>query len=113
MHRNITIVLTLIIGLRFAVSVSARTAYDPGAVFAMTNTAGGNEIIVYSRAADGTLTFQNAFATDGLGQTTEPDDALGSQNPLILSPDRRWLLAVNAGSDTISVFRSCTTASNW
>ncbi|MEM9492279.1 MAG: beta-propeller fold lactonase family protein, partial [Myxococcota bacterium] len=34
----------------------------------------------------------------------DPEDALGSQNPLILSQDYRWLFAVNAASNTITMF---------
>jgi 6-phosphogluconolactonase (cycloisomerase 2 family) len=77
-----------------------------GQVFAMTN-AFDNQIAVYDRAADGSLSLREYVDTDGMGvaNTTEPVDALGSQNPLILSHDDRWLLAVNAGSDEISVFR--------
>jgi hypothetical protein len=28
------------------------------------------------------------------------------QNPLVLSHDRRWILAANAGSDQVSVLRA-------
>lgn len=78
-----------------------------GAVYAMTDAADGNEIAIYDRAADGALTLRGYAATGGLGigDQTEPVDALGSQSPLVLSADHRWLLAVNAGSDQISVFR--------
>lgn len=77
-----------------------------GAVYAMTDAADGNEIAIFDRAADGTLSLHGYAATGGLGigDQTEPVDALGSQAPLVLSPDHRWLLAVNAGSDQISVF---------
>lgn len=79
-----------------------------GAVYAMTNEADGNRIAVYYRYADGTLSLAGYVATGGRGSggqaPLEPEDALGSQNPLILSKDGRWLFAVNAGSDEISVF---------
>lgn len=75
-----------------------------GAVFVMTNSAEENEIIAYKRAADGSLTEAHRFATGGRGSggTTDP---LGSQGSLILTQDRSFLLAVNAGSGEISVFR--------
>jgi 6-phosphogluconolactonase (cycloisomerase 2 family) len=72
----------------------------PGAVYTMTNSDQGNEVRVFSRSADGSLTPADAFATNGLGT----GGGLGNQGGLILTPDNRWLFVVNAGSDTISVF---------
>jgi 6-phosphogluconolactonase (cycloisomerase 2 family) len=40
-----------------------------------------------------------------VGSGGEGVDPLVSQESLILSPNKRWLLAVNAGSNSISVFR--------
>jgi len=98
--------IAFVVGL---IAISPTFAHDGerGAVYAMTNAVEGNEIVVYDRAADGTLTLNGYYPTGGLGvgATTEPEDALGSQAPLILSPNRRWLIAVNAGSDDISIFR--------
>ncbi|MGB8535736.1 MAG: beta-propeller fold lactonase family protein, partial [Acidobacteriaceae bacterium] len=74
---------------------------DTGAVYAMTNAATGNSILIFARLADGTLAspaISVATGGAGLGST------LGSQGSLILSPDARWLLAVNAGSNTVTVF---------
>jgi 6-phosphogluconolactonase (cycloisomerase 2 family) len=72
-----------------------------GAVFAMTNETAGNEIVIYSRAADGTLErLNNRVRTRGLGIGVDTD----TQGPLRLSPDNRFLYAVNPGSDDISVF---------
>ncbi len=72
-----------------------------GAVFAMTNATEGNEIVTYARASDGTLTrLNNVEKTRGLGQGVDTD----TQGPLRLSPDNRFLYAVNPGSDNISVF---------
>ena len=73
-----------------------------GAVFAMTNATDGNEIVVYSRASDGSLTRLNhRVRTRGLGIGVDTD----TQGPLRLSPDNRFLYAVNPGSDDITVFR--------
>jgi 6-phosphogluconolactonase len=102
-----TMPLLFALGLLVSMPVVAQTQDKPGTVYAMTNADqnhGGNEIVVYHRAADGTLTLARTVATNGSGETTEPGDALGASNPLILSQDNRWLFAVNAGSDTISVF---------
>ncbi|MGI8899197.1 MAG: lactonase family protein [Pyrinomonadaceae bacterium] len=72
-----------------------------GAVFAMTNETAGNQIVVYSRASDGTLTrLNNRERTRGLGIGVDTD----TQGPLRLSPDNRFLYAVNPGSDNITVF---------
>ncbi len=72
-----------------------------GAVFAMTNATEGNEIVTYARASDGTLTrLNNTEKTRGLGIGVDTD----TQGPLRLSPDNRFLYAVNPGSDNISVF---------
>lgn len=72
-----------------------------GAVFAMTNETAGNEIVVYARASNGTLTrLNNRVRTRGLGIGVDTD----TQGPLRLSPDNRFLYAVNPGSDNISVF---------
>jgi 6-phosphogluconolactonase len=76
-------------------------AQDAGAVYAMTNAAAGNSILIFARSADGTLASRpSSVATrgHGLGST------LNSQGSLILSPDARWLLAVNAGSNSVTVF---------
>jgi 6-phosphogluconolactonase len=73
----------------------------PGAVFTATNDAAGNNIIVFDRAADGTLTQADSFSTGGLGTGT----GLGNQGGLVLSSNGKRLLVVNAGSDDISVFR--------
>jgi len=67
----------------------------------MSNSASGNQVIVYTRAADGTLTWKANYATNGLGIT----GLTGSnQGGLVLSEDGRWLIVVNAGSNDISVF---------
>ncbi len=71
-----------------------------GAVFAMTNATAGNRIVRYSRASDGTLTRVGSVRTRGLGIGVDTD----TQGPLRLGTDRRYLYAVNAGSDEISVF---------
>jgi 6-phosphogluconolactonase (cycloisomerase 2 family) len=72
----------------------------PGAVYTMSNAAPGNEVLVYPRAANGALGPPVAYATAGLGT----GGGLGNQGGLILTEDQRWLLVVNAGDDTVSVF---------
>jgi len=97
----------LILALAFAsLPVLSHAQYDrhSGAVFVMTNGAARNEIIAYKRHADGSLTDAHWFSTGGRGSggTIDP---LASQGALTLTDDRSFLLAVNAGSGEISVFR--------
>jgi 6-phosphogluconolactonase len=75
-----------------------------GAVYTMTNAAGGNQVVVFERSADGLLTLAGAVPTGGLGSGGGLDP-LASQSSIVLTDDHRWLLTVNAGSDEISVFR--------
>ena len=75
-----------------------------GAVYVMSNAPDGNEVVVFERNFRGRLTLTDSFATAGLGSGGDIDP-LGSQGALILSANQRWLIAVNASSDTISVFR--------
>ncbi len=93
------------IGLLLFVAVAAipAAATEPGtagAVYTMTNAPSGNQVLVYDRLADGSLRFAEAYDTGGLGTGA----GLGNQGGVTLSANRRWLLAVNAGSDQISVF---------
>ncbi|MBZ5574860.1 MAG: lactonase family protein [Acidobacteriia bacterium] len=83
---------------------NAETHGSTGAVFVMTNAASGNEIIAYGRNADGSLEQGRRFSTGGRGSggTTDP---LASQGSLTLTENRSFLLAVNAGSGSVSVFR--------
>jgi len=76
---------------------------EAGAVYTMTNNAASNEVVIFTRDEDGVLTKAGSVATGGTGFGSALD-ALGSQGSLALSQDNRWLLAVNAGSNEISVF---------
>ena len=74
-----------------------------GAVFVMTNAndpVRGNEVVMYHRSADGTLTVVSRFPTGGQGL----GGGLGSQGAVTLSDNGRWLFVVNAGSNELSVF---------
>jgi len=86
-------------------SASAATQGSPvvGHVYVNDNTAGTNTIGAFDRHANGTLTPQagSPFAAGGAGTGA----GLASQGALQISPDGRFLLAVDAGSDQISVLR--------
>jgi len=76
------------------------------AVFVQTDNPAGNSIVVYDTNRDGSLTYSNTYATDGLGGvlTNSVVDHLASQGSLTYDEDDSLLLAVNAGSNTLSVF---------
>ncbi|MFJ1790922.1 lactonase family protein [Kitasatospora griseola] len=76
------------------------------AVFVQTDDPAGNQIIAYRRAGDGRLTQAATYDTNGLGGvlTGSVADHLASQGSLTYDPRRALLYAVNAGSDTVSVF---------
>ncbi len=71
------------------------------AVYTLTNQVSGNAVAVFARATDGSLTPSGSFATGGTGT----GGGLGSQGAIVLSRDGRFLLAVNAGSNDVSVLR--------
>ncbi len=86
-----------------ALLAGAAAAWAEGAVYVMTNSPLGNEILIFERDAQGLLVRGPSVATGGLG-TGGGIDPLGSQAALILSQDERWLYAVNARSSDVSVF---------
>jgi 6-phosphogluconolactonase len=104
---KLKLLMLFLTGLSSAVLAGSSNAGQDrtGAVYAMTNSDTGNEVVVYDRHADGRLTQAQSYPTNGLGSGGVAVDPLGSQGSLILSSDRRWLIAVNAGSNEISVFR--------
>jgi 6-phosphogluconolactonase len=86
-----------------AASASAQASPVVGHVYVNDNTAGANTIGAFDRHADGTLTSQagSPFAVGGAGTGA----GLASQGALQISPDGRFLLAADAGSNQISVLR--------
>ncbi|MGH2387545.1 MAG: lactonase family protein, partial [Chloroflexota bacterium] len=82
--------------------VSAQSAVV-GRVYVNDNTAGPNTIAGFARRFDGTLTPLpgSPFPAGGAGTGT----IIGSQGALQMTNDGRYLLAVDAGSNQISVLR--------
>jgi len=76
------------------------------AVFVQTDNLAGNQIVVYDREAGGTLALAGTYPTGGLGGTLEGSvvDHLASQGSLTYDRQDDLLFAVNAASNTISVF---------
>src|SRR5215471_15760488 len=86
-------------------AAAASTGSSPvvGHVYVNDNTAGTNTIGAFDRHADGTLTPEagSPFAAGGAGTGA----GLASQDALQISPDGRFLIAADAGSNQISVLR--------
>src|ERR1051325_4796025 len=80
-----------------------------GAVYVLTNQT-NNAVAVFRRDANGMLTAAGEFPTGGAGDPVAqpqdpPTDPLASQGALIRSHGDRFLFAVNAGSNQISVLK--------
>lgn len=75
------------------------TVVMPKSVYTMSNETTENQIVVYKRAADGTLTAFNNYATGGRGTGT----ALQSQGSLVYDDTQKLLFAVNGGDNTVSM----------
>jgi 6-phosphogluconolactonase (cycloisomerase 2 family) len=78
-----------------------------GVVFAQTDNPGGNTVVAYDRAADGALTQAGVYGTGGLGGVLGGSvvDHLASQHSLVYDQAHHLLYAVNAGSNTVTVFQ--------
>ena len=74
-----------------------------GAVYVLSNLASGNQVLVYNRSTDGSLSSGGSYPTAGNGTGA----GLGSQGSVVLheKDGNSYLLAVNAGSNDITVFR--------
>jgi 6-phosphogluconolactonase (cycloisomerase 2 family) len=75
-------------------------------VFVQTDNPAGNAVVAYDRADDGTLSEAGTFPTGGNGGVLAGSvvDHLASQGSLTYDEDHALLFAVNAGSNTVSVF---------
>jgi 6-phosphogluconolactonase (cycloisomerase 2 family) len=107
-RRAAPVLLGLAVAAAAAVAVPASAAAADaspvvGHVYVNDNTAGTNTIGAFDRHADGTLTRQTGspFTAGGAGTGA----GLASQGALQISPDGRFLLAVDAGSNQVSVLR--------
>ena len=111
------LVLATTLGLSLAVAPGAGAAPAPpsswggalgarNVVFVQTDNPAGNQVVAYDRAADGTLSGADTYHTGGLGGVLNGSvvDHLASQGSLAYNAGQGLLYAVNAGSDTVSVF---------
>ena len=103
----ITAMATALLGAPALVAqAAAPTAGADHAVFVQTDDPAGNSIVAYARHDDGTLTFARTYATGGNGGRAAGAavDPLASQGGLVYDGNHGLLLALNAGSNTVSVF---------
>lgn len=100
--RKVFVGLFMLCGAVSAFAGPAGARDTGGAVYVASNAAAGNEILVFDRDARGALSLTRKVATGGAGTS----GGLSNQSGLLLSADGRWLIAVNAGSHDVSVFRA-------
>jgi hypothetical protein len=104
MRKLVALVIALATGVTLVASGSAKSANDVvGHVYINDNTAGRNTVAGFDRHADGTLTTMAGSPFDVGGAGGGHGNA--SQGSVQLSADGRYLLAVDAGSNQISVLR--------
>jgi len=105
----------VIVGLSTLVAPVVAGADAPGpsffggadhAVFVQTDNTAGNQVVAYDRSDNGSLTQAGTYNTGGLGGqlTGSVVDHLASQGSLTYDQRSATLDAVNAGSNTVSVF---------
>ncbi|MFI1095290.1 lactonase family protein [Streptomyces sp. NPDC020917] len=75
-------------------------------VFVQTDNTTANTVVAYHRSADGTLSQRGVYPTGGRGGMLDGSvvDHLASQGSLAYDTRHRLLYAVNAGSDSLTVF---------
>jgi DNA-binding beta-propeller fold protein YncE len=93
----------------FASTTSAPSVGHFGAgnaVFVQSDSTSGNRVVAYHRSADGALSPAGSYATGGLGGILGGSvvDHTASQGSLAYDSWHSLLYAVNAGSNTVSVF---------
>src|SRR5687768_4718605 len=70
-----------------------------GAVYTISNATTGNQVLAFNRGHDGQLTSAGAFSTGGDGN----GGSLGTQGAIALSADGRFVVTVNAASNTVAL----------
>ena len=101
--------VTAIAAFAGSASASIGGPFSPGAdhvVFVQNNSTTGNQVFAYDRAPNGTLSLAGTYATGGVGGVLAGSvvDHLASQGSLTYDRRHGLLYAVNAGSNSVSVF---------
>ena len=87
----------------YSLKLNAENTEDDNFVYVMSNKSPHNSVIQFVREGDGSLEWRRDVGTGGSGTGATGVDPLGSQDALVLSGDGHLLLAVNAGSNEVSV----------
>ena len=113
-----TRLLFAVAGMAFAAGITSCSKQQGGVgaaeqnkiVYVLSNDYhdNANAVLAYKRTSNGTLEPLpgSPFLTSGAG-VGNPTEALGpddTDDPLVISPDGHYLLAVNGGSNTVAVF---------
>jgi 6-phosphogluconolactonase (cycloisomerase 2 family) len=100
-------ILAGLVSLFGAAAIPAAAAASPshqsGYVYVNDNTAGHNTIAAFARQADGTLTALSGSPYDAGGAGS--GSGLASQGAIQVTSDGRYVIAVDAGSNQLSVLR--------
>src|SRR5215469_7447560 len=106
-----TMLLTAALAATVSVAIPANAATShghdrDGAVFVETDGVAANKVVAYQRSEDGSLHQAGTYDTLGTGGVLSGSvvDHTASQGAVALDPTGRLLYAVNAGSDTVTVF---------
>src|SRR5580658_4710507 len=89
---------------------SAQAAPGPNVfnrvVFVQTDNTAGNQVVAYDRNGNGSLSLAHTYDTGGVGAVLAGSavDHLASEGSLTFDAGHSLLYAVNAGSNTVSVF---------
>ena len=94
--------LAFAFGLAALAFPASAFASSGGALYTLSNGSAGNRVSCSTAAPAADCTRSHSFATGGRGTGAN----LGSQGALALSPDGSRVYAVNAASDSLSVFRT-------
>jgi 6-phosphogluconolactonase len=99
----VVLLVSMVAGSALAAGGASAAPGVVGHLYVNDNTAGVNTIGAFDRHADGTLTPLpgSPFVAGGAGT----GHGIGSQGALQMTADGRYLLAVDAGSNQISVLR--------
>lgn len=109
LFRQSSVIGPLVCSLTLVLAPSPRTwaataAPVAGQVYVLNNNPSStNALTVFSRSPQGTLTLVGTTPIGGMGSAAAFAD--GTQGSLILAAHRRFLFAVDAGSDQVSVVR--------
>src|SRR5439155_2477928 len=100
--------LALGVGVVAAPAASADTRHHArDVVFVQTDALTGNSVVAFDRGRNGQLHQAGVYPTGGLGGalTGAVVDHTASEGALTADREHGRLLAVNAGSDSVSVFK--------